>query len=249
MRGYDWILVDAANRRNIFLLPSLLTGVGCVAGFRAGSTIPDIPAPDPPENISVIAANLSLLQLFQNTDVPGEVEPEIYFSNDEKVHANQFLEHHRVPSGAVVVAMQTQVKSTEPKLWSEHNFARLADRMVAELRATIIFTGAHRDVPNIQRIRSLMSQPSLLAAGNTTIPQLAALLKRCSLFITLDTGAMHVGRATGVPMVILAADFVPAIVWLPLNNRRHSIIREPIEAITVEEVFLCARHQLAYKGD
>jgi len=244
LKDYQWILVDLANKRNILLLPALLAGIRCVAGFQAGSTIPDIRVPDPPDNISVITANLSLLALFGKNDIPNTIEPEIYFSSEEDQFVEEFFRRNRIEVGSALVAMQTQIKSTEPKLWSSHKFAQLADRMVEDLNATIIFTGSSQDVSKIQHIMKLMTHSSILAAGSTNILQLAALLNRCNLFVTLDTGAMHVARATGVPMIILAGDYLPAEQWLPVHNERCRIIRKPVEDIRVDEVFLAARREL-----
>ena len=46
-----------------------------------------------------------------------------------------------------------------------------------------------------------MSQKPLILAGKTNIKQLAALLKRCDLFIGNDSGVMHVAAAVGTKVV------------------------------------------------
>ena len=55
--------------------------------------------------------------------------------------------------------------------------------------------------------------------GKVSLGELAALLKRCALMITTDSGPMHVGVAMHIPIVTMfGASPVPG----PLPSLRHS---------------------------
>lgn len=45
----------------------------------------------------------------------------------------------------------------------------------------------------------------VIASGKTSIMQLAALIKRCSVFVTNDTGAMHLAAILKVPLIAIFA--------------------------------------------
>jgi ADP-heptose:LPS heptosyltransferase len=45
--------------------------------------------------------------------------------------------------------------------------------------------------------------------------------------VTLDTGTMHVGRAAGVPMVVLGPSWQNPVEWLPLGVENVRILRGP----------------------
>jgi len=64
-------------------------------------------------------------------------------------------------------------------------------------------------------------------AGRTTVMQLSAAIARCSLFVTNDTGPMHVADAVGTPMVAI---FGPTD-WIvtPPFGKSHTIVRHDIE--------------------
>jgi heptosyltransferase-2 len=64
-------------------------------------------------------------------------------------------------------------------------------------------------------------------AGRTTVSQLAAAIARCRLFVTNDTGPMHVADAVGTPMVAI---FGPTD-WIetPPFGKNHTIVRHEIE--------------------
>ena len=62
--------------------------------------------------------------------------------------------------------------------------------------------GTKKEMEIIQPILDGCNTPNILcAAGKTSIPQLAALVSRCKLLVTGDTGTMHVSVAAGTPVV------------------------------------------------
>jgi lipopolysaccharide heptosyltransferase II len=96
------------------------------------------------------------------------------------------------------------------KLWDEGKFARLADRLVTERHSVVIFTGSPDDRAITERIRGMMRENSVNWAGETTLRELAALASLADLFITTDTGPMHLAAAAGARVVAL---FGPTAPW------------------------------------
>ena len=96
------------------------------------------------------------------------------------------------------------------KLWRETNFAELADRLVLEKKAAVIFTGSAADRDVNQRIISRMKLPAENWAGETSLKELAALAALSDLFITTDTGPMHLAAAAGAKVLAL---FGPTAPW------------------------------------
>lgn len=262
LKNYEWIVADSANSRNINLIPMLLAGIGNIAGFGDSNSLMNHKLPFPAQGTSAIGGNLALLKAFAIEHNRSGIEPELFWSIDDEAGAERFFARNGIETGQTIVAMQTQSKDNKPNRWRESRFAELADRMVSELGITVVFTGSSREIESIERIRGLMAQPSYTSAGQTTIRQLAALLQRCRLFVTLDTGPMHVGRAVGVPMVILASAYQSPAIWLPIDKPNCTILRkgdiacalcyndfcttmECMDAISVDEAFETIRRQLA----
>lgn len=96
------------------------------------------------------------------------------------------------------------------KLWRESNFAELADRLVLEKKAAVIFTGSAADRDVNQRIIARMKQAAKNWAGQTSLKELAALAALSDLFITTDTGPMHLAAAAGAKVLAL---FGPTAPW------------------------------------
>lgn len=90
----------------------------------------------------------------------------------------------------------------EIKQWDPARFAAVASRLVEERGATIVLTGAPADRALVDFIRAqLPADRAIDAAGEPSLLDLAAMLERLDLFITGDTGPMHVAAAVGTPVV------------------------------------------------
>ena len=118
------------------------------------------------------------------------------------------VEELRAP-GRPLVAVNP-VARWKTKLWQEGKFAELADRLIREKNAVVIFTGSSDDRRVNERILSMMREKALNWAGETSLKELAALASLCDLFITTDTGPMHLAAAAGARVLAL---FGPTAPW------------------------------------
>jgi heptosyltransferase-2/heptosyltransferase-3 len=89
------------------------------------------------------------------------------------------------------------------KLWRKEGWARVADALVEGYRAKVILTGSASEEPLVQAIAERMASQPLVAAGQTTLGQLAALMARCRLALGVDSGPLHLAVAVGTPTVHL----------------------------------------------
>jgi heptosyltransferase I len=114
-----------------------------------------------------------------------------------------------VPRGRKIVVLNPMAR-WKTKLWQEEKFAQLADRLILERNAVVVLTGSSGDRVVTGRIRSMMKQQAMDWAGETTLRELAALAALADLFITTDTGPMHLAAAAGGKVVAL---FGPTAPW------------------------------------
>jgi len=93
------------------------------------------------------------------------------------------------------------------KRWLPERFAevarQLAERLAKEERASVAVAllGARGEESLGKEIASRLDCRSIVLSGATTIRELMAVVKRCRLLITNDTGPMHIAAAYGVPVV------------------------------------------------
>jgi lipopolysaccharide heptosyltransferase II len=89
------------------------------------------------------------------------------------------------------------------KLWRDEGWARVADELVEGYGVKVILTGSASEAPLMQAIAERMTSQPIVAAGQTTLGQLAALMARCRLVLGVDSGPLHLAVAVGIPTVHL----------------------------------------------
>jgi heptosyltransferase-2/heptosyltransferase-3 len=97
------------------------------------------------------------------------------------------------------------------KQWDPERFATVAARLVDERSAAIVLTGGAADADLVNRVKAAMApRPVIDATGEVDLLVLAALLQRLDLFVTGDTGPMHLAAAVGTPVVAVFGPSAPA---------------------------------------
>jgi ADP-heptose:LPS heptosyltransferase len=89
------------------------------------------------------------------------------------------------------------------KRWPIENFAELIYRLQDVLDCKIVITGSAEEKDIAEKLKKISRTDIIIATGKTTIKQLAALIKRFNLYITNDTGSMHIAAALDVPIVAI----------------------------------------------
>lgn len=87
------------------------------------------------------------------------------------------------------------------KRWFPERFAEVADTLADEFHARILIVGGPGEGDLGRAVQGRLQTRALNLAGETSVRQLMALLSRCRLLVTNDSGPMHVAAAFGVPIV------------------------------------------------
>lgn len=88
------------------------------------------------------------------------------------------------------------------KRWPPQRFAAVADYFAGKGYGTAFYGGA-MDLDMVKEAVSYMKSRPIVGTGQFSLGELAAAVHRCSLFITNDSGPMHVAISQGVPVVAL----------------------------------------------
>jgi len=95
--------------------------------------------------------------------------------------------------------------------WLPARWAALADRVVEEHDADVVFTGLASEVGYVEHIRAKMRLASLSIAGETSLSQLAAVIALADLCVTVDSVAHDMAQGLGTPTVVLAGPSRPEV--------------------------------------
>lgn len=181
-----------------------------------------------------------------------------FFIHDEDVkYVDEFLSGQGVKKGELLVVMNPG-GNWLPKRWPRESWSRLADKLISDLKAKVVITGAKFDCALASKIKQGMQFNPVIACGHLNIKQLGALCRKADVFITADSGPLHVASVVGAKKII--ALFGPTLTDItgprPLNNtiilqkdvgcllpcyQAHCSDNRCMKAISVDEVFSAIR--------
>ncbi|MEK6564404.1 MAG: lipopolysaccharide heptosyltransferase II [Candidatus Omnitrophota bacterium] len=116
-----------------------------------------------------------------------------------------------------------------PKRWPKENFASLADRLIREYQAKIIFSGSKDDILLIKEITRMMEQKEFsVSAGYTNLKAAGAIFKKANLTISGDSGPLHIAASVGATVLALFGPTSPAITG-PIGSGRIALMHKPLE--------------------
>ena len=88
------------------------------------------------------------------------------------------------------------------KQWPDSRFRDVAEHVVRTRDASIVLTGAPGDRAQVEIVRSALPADRVLdLSEGTNLLTTAAIVQQLDLFVTGDTGPMHLARAVGTPIV------------------------------------------------
>ena len=189
----------------------------------------------------------------------------VVFPEEEQAMARRFAQGGLTASD-VVVGINPGSTYGGAKRWLPERFAEVTERLCRTMResreqqVSVVIFGAKGEERLGQEIAARLSSRSLVLSGTTTIRELMAAVKRCTVLLTNDTGPMHIASAFQVPVVAI---FGPTD-WRTTSpfGSAHAIVREPVDCapcllrecpidhrcmtrVTVDQVYEAATKQLS----
>lgn len=173
--------------------------------------------------------------------------------------AAELLDEMGVSSESLLVGLNPGATFGPAKRWLSDRYAELADRLIQRMGATILILGSASERAIADAIQSEMRERAVILSGLTSLESLTALLSRCALFVTNDSGPMHLAAALGTPQIALFGS-TDEIATGPFSENAEVIHKHvecspclrrtcPIDLrcftrITVDEVFEKAKERL-----
>jgi lipopolysaccharide heptosyltransferase II len=136
---------------------------------------------------------------------------------DTREHAERLLAAARPASPMVGIQVGA---GRLVKQWPAERLAAVAGRLISEVNATIVLTGAREDRAAADVLSASLPQSAgvIDLVGALDLVTLAAVLARLSLLITPDTGPMHIAAVVETPVVAIFGPATPER-WGPLSRQ------------------------------
>lgn len=206
---YDTVIVDATHVAFKYTLIAWLTGASDRVGFNDGGrgmlhTVQirfDSARP-------LVDLNLEIARHFGVSAL--DPREEIFFDEDDRDRSASVRSNSGV---GPVVALHTG-SNWQSKAWFPDRWVELSDALAERFGAHLVFVGGPDEVQQVQTIRNSMIASSHSLVGATDLPQLAAFLSTCDLFVGTDSGPRNVAGAVGTPTVVLMSSQDDSRQWI-----------------------------------
>ena len=150
---------------------------------------------------------------------------ELFITESDRTYAREAMEKQGICIDRPTVGLFPGA-GWKLREWMPDRFAAIGDRLVKDFDAQVLVFGGPNECQLANHVIDLMTEQAISFAGNHPIRQLAALIERCNLFLTNDTGPMHIAAALRTPTIAL---FGPGnhVRFQPLDPI-HSTVRHEV---------------------
>jgi heptosyltransferase-2 len=139
----------------------------------------------------------NLIRMFELKSI--DTTPELWIKPEDERFAEENLDTQIFKIALHPVSARWPLKN-----WSLEGFSMISNRLLSRYNAELVFLGDKDDAEGIKKIVELIDNKNIKNfSGKTTLRQTIAILKKCSFFIGLDSGLMHIADMLGIPIVAL----------------------------------------------
>jgi heptosyltransferase-2 len=149
---------------------------------------------------------LTYKALLEPLGIPiSQTPPCLYVTLQEQQNARDLLLSYQIDlSKTKVVGINPGAAYGSAKCWLPERFQEVTRCLLENPEVSVIYFGDPSTASLVHSICSGIKNERLLnLAGKTSIRELLALIQLCSVFLTNDSGPMHICSALGVPLVAL----------------------------------------------
>ncbi|MCC6547372.1 lipopolysaccharide heptosyltransferase II [Candidatus Sumerlaeota bacterium] len=181
-----------------------------------------------PEDLAVheVRYYLRLLHFWEG-DAKDPPPLRLMLTDEERAQGEHWLQSHGVEPGQMVVGLNPAAIYGTAKRWLPERFAEVGAHFMRAHGARVVVTGLQQEHDIAQQVCDAGDATFINAAGKMKLRDLMAFIERCNLFVTNDSGAMHVAAAFGTNLIAVfgSTDWVTTA---PLSSRARIVRVETV---------------------
>lgn len=152
----------------------------------------------------------SYLQVLRDLGIPEHEHEglEMWVDKESRLRAKEMWSEAELDSKKTIIGLNPGA-SVPIKQWTVNGWVELADLLTNDGMQPVFF-GGPGDVALVDEIISRMHARPVSLAGKTTLLDLAALIRACEVFVSTDSGPMHIAASQKTPIAALFGPTSPA---------------------------------------
>lgn len=155
----------------------------------------------------------------------NSLDLDLAISEKNQGRAEEILRHHGISQDDRLVGINPGATYGTAKRWFAGRYADLCNRLQKIFKVRILVFGAPGEEALGELINRTLKEHCINLCGKTSLGSAMALIEKCQLFITNDSGLMHVAAALDIPQIAI---FGPTdhMTTSPGSTRSH-IVKVP----------------------
>jgi heptosyltransferase II len=138
------------------------------------------------------------LDLLRAVGIEAEYSvPSLTLTMEERLSARKLLSDLPGP----ILGINPGSAFGPAKRWMPERFTDVAGWFIKETHGSVVIFGGKDETEVAEMIFRRLPMNRMFLAGRTTLRELASLLAECDVFLTNDSGPMHVAYSVGAPLV------------------------------------------------
>jgi heptosyltransferase II len=144
-------------------------------------------------------------------------EPPLYFylNNEDEHFAEDYSLKLGIGNNEFVTGFHpgcATLKNHEKRRWEPEKFALLAGKLIKEHKSKILIFGGPEEDGLKNNIASMINDDAVTVVSTGNLAQTAAVMKKCSIFVSNDSSLMHVAAAMKLKTVAIIGPTNPAYI-------------------------------------
>ncbi len=144
--------------------------------------------------------------------------PKLYIEEGEKLQAYDTLNKYGVEKSDIIIGVNPGAAYGSAKCWPKERFRAVVEKLLTQEKVKVVFFGDTSSEDLVKEICRDLPKKAVNLAGVTSLRDLMALISVCNVFLTNDSGPMHIADAIGTEVVALFGSTNP-IATAPYNQK------------------------------
>jgi lipopolysaccharide heptosyltransferase II len=218
-----------------------------------------------------VQENINICEKLLGKKLSEEPELEFFLKESDLTFRDDYLKNNNISENDLVVGFHPGsaiLKNQIRRRWEPEKFAVLGKKLISEYNAKILIFGGPEEDELKEKISNQINSRNTIIVKTADLAGSAAIMKKCSLFVTNDSSLMHVASAmklniiaiigptnpnyihpwkTDYKIVRLDLDCSPCFIYSPrpLICFRNDIKFKCIKEMTVDMVYATAKEFLS----
>ena len=147
----------------------------------------------------------------------SDMQPKLFISDEDKDYLQGFLVKEGIKEQDLLICIHPG-GVFDTKYWKRDGYAKVAQYLIKQYKAKVIFIGSRQENNLADEIISLMGEKPINLVGKITLGQLMALILQCRLFIGNNSGPLNIAVGLNIPTISFLGPSIPER-WRPQGEK------------------------------